>query len=185
VEWLPTRLIVCRWTERKAFQKDEERAAKLSASDTEVWDPVYEEAISAVMTASGEYGGFLKSWTTDPASAERFWSPARQSGSPLDHDGVNFVDRNGQWHLSFATATWACQAFAAAEPDLVDLYLRDWEDRLRGDGFEPGNRHSNELLRRWAPAHALARSWCAEPQRAAAEQESNGCSAFCERRCVC
>ena len=23
VEWLPTRLIVCRWTERKAFQKDE------------------------------------------------------------------------------------------------------------------------------------------------------------------
>jgi hypothetical protein len=45
VEWLPTRLIVCRWTERKAFQKEEERAAKLSASDAEVWDPVYEEAI--------------------------------------------------------------------------------------------------------------------------------------------
>jgi hypothetical protein len=32
---------------------------------------------------------------------------------------------------TFATATRACQAFAAAEPDLVDLYLRDWEDRLR------------------------------------------------------
>jgi hypothetical protein len=83
VEWLPTRLIVCRWTERNAFQKDEERAAKLSASDADVWDPVYEEAISAVMTASGEYGGFQKSWTTDPASAERFWSRARLSGSPL------------------------------------------------------------------------------------------------------
>jgi hypothetical protein len=45
VEWLPTRLIVGCWTERKALQKDEERAAKLSASDAEVWDPVYEEAI--------------------------------------------------------------------------------------------------------------------------------------------
>jgi hypothetical protein len=88
-----------------------------------------------VMTASGEYGGFLKSWTTDPAAAKRFWGRARLSGSPLDYDGVNFVDRNGQWHLSFATATCACQAFAAAEPDLVDLYLRDWEDRLRAEGF--------------------------------------------------
>jgi hypothetical protein len=42
VEWLPTRLIVWRWTERKAFQEDEERAARLSASDAEVWDPVCE-----------------------------------------------------------------------------------------------------------------------------------------------
>jgi hypothetical protein len=92
VEWLPTRLIVCRWTERKALEKYEERATKLSASDAEVWDPVYEEAISAVMTASGEYGGFQKSWTTDTASAERFWSRARLSGSPLDHDRVNFVN---------------------------------------------------------------------------------------------
>jgi hypothetical protein len=57
------------------------------------------------MSASGEYGGFLKSWTTDSASAERFWSRAGLSGSPLDYDGVNFVDRHGQWHLSFATAT--------------------------------------------------------------------------------
>jgi hypothetical protein len=65
----------------------------------------------------------------------------------------------------------ACQAFAAAEPDLVDLYLRGWEDRLRAEGFEPGNRHSHELLRNWAPAHALARFWCAEPQRTAAERE--------------
>jgi hypothetical protein len=48
------------------------------------------------MTASGEYGGFVKSWTTDPASAERFLSRARLGGSPLDYDGVNFVDRNGQ-----------------------------------------------------------------------------------------
>jgi hypothetical protein len=96
IEWVPTRLIACRWTERKALQKDEGRAAKLNAADVEVWDPVYEEAISAVMTASGEYGGFLKSWTTDPASAERFWSRGQLKGSPLEHDGVNFVDRHGR-----------------------------------------------------------------------------------------
>jgi hypothetical protein len=184
VEWLPTRLIVCRWTERKAFQKDEERAAKLSASDAEVWDPVYEEAISAVMTASGEYGGFQKSWTTDSASAERFWSRAGLSGSPLEHDRVNFVNRNGQWHVSFATATRACQAFAAAEPDLVDLYLRDWEDRLRAEGFEPGNRHSHELLRKWAPALLWRVPGAGSRSALRRNKRWNGCSASCGRRCV-
>jgi hypothetical protein len=48
---------------------------------------------------------------------------------------------------------------------------RTWEDRLRAEGFEPGNRHAHDLLQEWAPAHALARHWCSEPQRSAAEQE--------------
>jgi len=98
VEWLPTRLIVCRCTERNAFQKDEERAAKLSASDAEVWDPVYEEAISAVMTASGEYAGFQKSQTLASGSVDnsvRPWDAAshRQVGPPLTGhtDAVNSV----------------------------------------------------------------------------------------------
>ena len=83
VEWLPTRLIVCRWTERNAFQKDEERAAKLSASAAEVWDPVYEEAISAVMTASGEYGDSRRAGR--PTLPQRSASGAVPglSGSPL------------------------------------------------------------------------------------------------------
>ena len=39
-------------------------------------------AISAVLTASGEYTGFSKPWTTDPDSARRFWARAGLDGLP-------------------------------------------------------------------------------------------------------
>jgi hypothetical protein len=75
------------------------------------------------------------------------------------------------WHLSFATAVKAAEAFAAAEPEMVDLYLRGWEERLKAEGFEPGGSHAHGLLREWAPSHALARAWSQVPRGHAAEQE--------------
>lgn len=170
-EWVQTRLIACAWGERKAFLLDEERAAQLAVADDKAWDRVAEEAISAVMAASGEYTGFLRHWNTDRASAERYWARARLDGTPLEDDSANYQDRVGTWHLSFRTALKAAQAFAAAEPEMVDLYLRSWEERLKAEGFEPGGRSKHDLLREWAPSHALARAWSQEPRGAAAEQE--------------
>jgi hypothetical protein len=170
-EWVPTRQIACPWGEHKSLLRDEERTRALERAGHEIWDSVTDEAVSAVMTASGEYGGFSKRWTTDPASARRYWSRAGLDGSPLDHDPLNFVDRHGHWLLSYATAVHAAQAFAATEPELVDLYLRGWEEHLKAEGFEPGNRHSHDLLREWAPSHALARSWSHRPHGEAAERE--------------
>ncbi|MEU5852254.1 hypothetical protein [Saccharopolyspora shandongensis] len=123
------------------------------------------------MTASGEYGGFVRRWDTDAASAERYWARAGLDGSPLDDHPANYRDRHGTWHLMFATALKAAQGFAAAEPDMVDLYLRGWEERLRAEGFEPGGSHAHDLLREWAPHHALARAWTQEPRGHAAERE--------------
>lgn len=170
-EWVRTRHLACAWGNRKALSRDEERSARLRAVDAELWDPVYEEAVNAVMTASGEYTGFLRRWSTDSGSATRFWKRGGLDGSPLDDHAANFVDRNGEWQLSFETAIKACRAFAGAEPELVDLYLTDWEKRLTAEGWEPGNQHAHELLRKWAPSHALARSWSQEPRGSAAEQE--------------
>lgn len=170
-EWVQTRLLTCAWGERKAFLRDEERAARLAAADDEVWDRVAEEAISAVMTVSGEYTGFLRRWDTDAASAERYWARARLDGTPFEADPANYQDREGTWHLSFRTALKAAQAFAAAEPELVDLYLRGWEERLKAEGFEPGGSHNHDLLLEWAPSHALTRAWSQEPRGAAAEKE--------------
>ncbi|MDE0572169.1 hypothetical protein ON058_01925 [Demequina sp. B12] len=53
----------------------------------------------------------------------------------------------------------------------MDLYLRGWEERLRAEGFDPGQQHAHELLREWAPSFALARSWSQEPRGFAAEHE--------------
>lgn len=170
-EWVPTRLLACAWGERKGLLRDEERAARLDEADNSVWDRVAEDAISAVMTASGEYTGFLRRWDTDPSSAERYWARAGLGGSPLDDHPANYVDRHGTWHLTFATALKAAQSFAAAEPEMVDLYLRGWEERLKAEGFEPGRSHNHDLLREWAPHHALARAWTQEPRGHAAEKE--------------
>jgi hypothetical protein len=89
----------------------------------------------------------------------------------LEHHPANFVDTHLTWQLTFQTAQYAAEAFAAAEPDAVDLYLRRWEDELRAEGFIQGNRHSHHLLREWAPSQALARSWSQKPIGAAAERE--------------
>ena len=123
------------------------------------------------MIASGEYSGFGKRWETDAAAAERYWARARLEGSPLDDHPANYRDRHGRWFLTFATALKASRAFAAAEPELVDLHIRGWEERLKAEGFEPGYGHRHNLLRDWAPRHALARSWSQEPRGLAAEHE--------------
>ncbi|MDE0572168.1 hypothetical protein ON058_01920 [Demequina sp. B12] len=73
-EWVPTRQVACAWGERKALLRDEERAARLADVSASIWDPVTEEAISSVMTASGEYGGFIRRWDTDEGSADRYWA---------------------------------------------------------------------------------------------------------------
>lgn len=170
-EWVSTFRIVCPWGQRKAFLRDEERRVKLHAADDEIWDSVVEDAICHVTTASGEYGGFAKGWTTDPASAQRFWDRARLKGTPLEYDPLNFANRDGEWHLSFKTALHASRSFAAAEPEIVDLYLRNLENQLKAKGFEPGSSFEHELLRQWSPGIALARSWTQRSRGYAAEKE--------------
>lgn len=75
--------------------------------------------------------------------------------------------------MSFQTAEKASQAFAAAEPELVEFHIRRWEDRLKAEGFQPGSRHAHDLLRDWAPNFALARSWMGGPATKALEEELN------------
>lgn len=170
-EWVRTRNLACAWSDRTTFLRDQERSARLAGFDSQVGDRVTDDAISAVLTASGEYTGFAQPWTTGPDSARRFWARAGLDGSPLEHHRANYVDRHDRWQLSYLTALAACQGFAATEPDMVDLYLRGLEHELSAEGFLPGQRHSHDLLREWAPAHALARSWMAVPQGDALEHE--------------
>ncbi|WP_190814254.1 hypothetical protein [Saccharopolyspora pogona] len=45
------------------------------------------------------------------------------------------------------------------------------QECLRAEAFEPGGSHAHDLLREWAPHHALARAWTQEPRGHAAEHE--------------
>lgn len=122
-------------------------------ADATNWDPVRDHAVSAVMTASGEYGGYLRRWDTSPAEAERFWSRGGLERTALAYDPLNYCDRHGRWQLSFATALVACEAFARAEPELLDVYLRGWENKFKAKASSPaatgtkcsasGHRHTH------------------------------------------
>jgi hypothetical protein len=92
-------------------------------------------------------------------TAQRYWDRSGHTVTPVEYDPVNSRDRFGAWNLSYATALKAAQSFAAAEPELVDLYLRGIEEELKAEGFEPGNRFSHDLLRKWAPSRAVVWAW--------------------------
>ncbi|WP_240372872.1 hypothetical protein [Brevibacterium zhoupengii] len=81
-EWIQTRQLACAWGEQKALLCDEERSARLAASDEDVRGRITEETISAVMTASREDGGFAEHWDTNEAPAERYWGRCRLNGTP-------------------------------------------------------------------------------------------------------
>jgi hypothetical protein len=156
-ERLPTRTVMCPWGERAALLKDEERYAAVTAARDEGFDRVIEEATSTVMEASGDESGFRRLWSTQPERARLMWGRARLKGNPLEEPHA-FIDRHGVAHLTYKTALKWAQAFAGAEPETVGLYLTEWEERLKAEGWQPGQRQAHALLRQLTPAYALVRS---------------------------
>lgn len=171
-EWAPSRTLVCRWGERAAFLRDETRLAAIKEATDRHYDSVVEDAISDVLTATGEEGGFSNIWSLDPDKARRLWDRAGLDGEPDDHP-LAFIDRHGTLHLPYETTLRFAQAFAAAEPESVILYIQEWEDRLRAEGYEPGNRHSHDFLRTMRPAHALARQWAGRAEVTMLREEND------------
>lgn len=157
-EWVATRTLMCPWGKRQAFLRDESRWEALQQAAARDFDPVVEEAISTVFEATGDETGFIRVWTVDPERAHRLWRRAGLDGTPDQHP-LAYTDRHGQLNLPYATALEFAQAFAAAESESCIHYIQEWEDRLRAEGYEPGNRVSHSLLRNMRPAHALVREW--------------------------
>ncbi|HEX5493461.1 MAG TPA: hypothetical protein VFX70_02655 [Mycobacteriales bacterium] len=136
------------------------------------YDSVVADAISEVLTATGEEGGFISTWSLDPDKARRLWDRAGLEGEPDDHP-LAFIDRKGVPHVPYETTLSFAQAFAAAEPESVLLHIQEWEDRLRAEGYEPGNRHSHEFLRTKRPAHVLARQWAGRAEVTMLQEEND------------
>jgi hypothetical protein len=157
-EWVPTRTLMCPWAERSPFLHDESRWAALQQAAARDHDPVVEEAISIVFEATGDENGFIRVWTVSPERARRLWQRAALHGTP-DHHPLAYTDRHGQMNLPYETALEFARAFAAAEPEPCIHYIREWEDRLRAEGYEPGQRYRHGFLRELRPAHALVREW--------------------------
>jgi hypothetical protein len=160
-EWVPTRTLMCPWAEHRLFLRDESRWAALQQAAARDHDPVVEEAVSIVFEATGDENGFVRVWTVSPERARRLWRRASLPGTP-DHHALAYTDRHGQMNLPYETALEFARAFAAAEPEPCLHYIQEWEDRLRAEGYEPGQRYRHSFLRELRPAHALVREWAQE-----------------------
>lgn len=171
VEWVKTANIACSWGERRAVARDEKRQRALVQAAKADRVDVWEDAISVVFEAIGEEGGFTRTWDTTRDTAERTWDRAGLDGNPLMFDILNYTDRHGDVHLSYRTALHVAQAFASAEPETVELHIRITTERLKSEGFQPGNRFAHECLIRTGPTHALALSWTKTAHVEAREQE--------------
>ncbi len=169
-EWISTRIIVCLWSDRKAFLRDEREETALREYSDPARREVEERALSFVLTATGEEGGFSRTWTLDRDKAERLWARAGLK-DPAEREPYSYVDRDGQLHVTYQTTMKFAKAFAAAEPEPCLLYIREWEERLRAEGYQPGNSYAHSLLREWEPGMALVRAWCSQPTSDLLEKE--------------
>lgn len=157
-EWIKSRDMLCLWKERKAFLRDERNEDALRRVSEEARERVEEEAISNVITATGEAGGFIRSLTLSQAQAERLWARAHLPGQP-HQEPYAYVDRTGRLHLPYLSALRLAKAFAAAEPEPCLLYIRQWREELRAKGYVPGESFEHEILRDFEPGFALVESW--------------------------
>jgi hypothetical protein len=157
-DWVSTRQLLCLWKERKACLRDRERQARLDQDSDEAFDRVVENAISHVLTATGEEGGFIRAWTLPPDKADRLWQRAQLRDDPR-HEPLAFIDRFGELHLGYRSALRFAKAFAAAEPEPCVHLIERWEQELRAEGYLPGASWHHEFLREERPAYALVRQW--------------------------
>lgn len=136
-EWVAIVQLVCPWSERKAFLADHARQQELEQASNRDYGKVIEDAISTVMTASGEENGFTFIRTTDAATARRLWSRAGLKGSPLDDHPANYADRHGTWHLSFATAERGQQGLRRSRTRARRTSCRGVGEAPQRRGFPP------------------------------------------------
>ncbi len=162
-EYVSTRQIVISWADRKALLRDEERAALLEEYEKGAGavEKALSDAAEAVLEATGEPGCGM-----DQGEVQRILDRAGIEKGPTDLHHLAYRDRHGQIHLPGEAMVALAQAFAAAEPETVVIYLDDRDDELRIRGNQPGDRWYHQYRRELSPSFALARQW------AGLEQES-------------
>jgi hypothetical protein len=162
-EWVSVRQLLCSWADRKALLRDREQQAVQDADTRELFDRVVERAISDVLTATGEEGGFTRTWALSPEKSDRLWSRAKLDGDPRQ-DPFAYVDRFGTLHLGFRSALRFARAFATAEPEACLRYVQSWERRLEAEGHLLGAAYRHDYLRELNPSHALVRQWAGDAE---------------------
>ena len=167
-EYVATRQLVARWSERRAVLRDEQREQRLQEHSRRLRDPALVEAAAAVLSATGEPGAGADPGVTvfGRDELQRILDRAGLETAPEDLHWLGYRDRRGAVHLPLDAVVELARAFAAAEPEAVTAYLDDVETELRLRGNAPGERWYHDYLRQRSPGFALAKQWAGPEQEA-------------------
>ncbi|MFL6239309.1 MAG: hypothetical protein ACJ735_07475 [Actinomycetes bacterium] len=168
-EYVPLTKLLCSWKDAKRLLRDEQREAELlaAAADDGFGTPI-RQAINIVLASSGEdiYLHHDDIMRCDKAAAERI--VARCGSDPPGLSSLaqypSFLNRRGVLHVRGNTVLAFARAFAAAEPEAVNLYVDQEEQEYRSRGYEIGGSYLHKIMLENGPAYALARQWAGGDQ---------------------
>ena len=157
-EYVPARQIICPWGERRAFLRDENRMDALRRTTKRLRDLVVEKAINVVMHTTGESSLHLNNQGVFGGDSVALDRVATRAGLRVNElDGMSHTDRHGQTWMTSRGGLRLAQGFAAAEPDVVQLFIESEEAELKARGY--ADRFHHDCLSQQRPAFALARQW--------------------------
>lgn len=122
----------------------------------DLYETPLEEAVGLVFAATGERGAdtFDSGTQAWPSEWERVMARAGIDGSPLDLSPVAYIEQDGYLRVPIDAVSKLAEAFAAAEPDVVRIAVREREEYLRAQGYDEGR-----LWIAYCAGRAIVRRW--------------------------
>lgn len=159
VDYVKSKTIICPWSERKAFEKDEQNASTMKEKVSRSWPGEKHPlnvATEEVITATGDQLILMKGVLEGrPDALERVAERARYKWP----GEFSYTDRHGECHHPWETALELAKAFAAAEPQTVLLHIDISERKWEVEATQPGNSYLLYLLEEYRAAWAVVRQW--------------------------
>ena len=168
-EFVQSRQLLVPWSEHDALLEDEREAQRFRSGQGRA-DHGLAGAIETVMAATGYSDGWADDDGTVHMKAVELRRLARQAGLPEQLEKLSdqvYVDRFETMHLPVEVAEQLAHAYAAAEPEIVLMYIEDEEREYKAKGYEPGDRFWHDYLREKTPGFALARYWAGHEEEIA------------------
>lgn len=174
VEYISSKNVIVERSQRKAFLRDEQHAAALTAHLARIGyrgdDHPVSRAVSEVFEAAGEPD--LLFWRGElEFEADALDRLANRAGIPAPTSPVGYVDRHGRHHLPFDSVQPLAEHLARREPSTVltpvEVAERDWTSRAR----EPDGAYALGLLADYRACWAVIRQWAGHDAAVAIREE--------------
>jgi hypothetical protein len=122
VDYVRSRELVCRWSDRKTVLRDERWMDALRAEVEREWpgDGPYDTAVMHALAATGERAGTQRGVLSDsPDVIQRLWQGVQL---PPPTGAPSLVDRHGVMHVGWSDVVAMVHEFASNEPEHLHSY---------------------------------------------------------------